>query len=131
MLANNVNKVLDDERKKSKILYNKIISLNPKIRFVTILDKDGRLMFGGQREGISNHLSPQNEKNSLRHALYAWKLRQGFSNQIGEAKYALAEYSKIKRITIPLDRNHLLYMTTEVDVDHNNLIEQILKIKDK
>jgi len=105
--------------------------ISPKIRFVTIFDKDGRLMFGGQREEISNHLSPQTEKDSLRHALDAWKLRQRFSNQIGEAKYALAEYTKIKRITIPLDADHLLYMTTEIDENHNDLIEQILKIKDQ
>ena len=124
-------KTLEDERNIFRILCERIMGLSPKIRFVTIIDSHGRLMHGGQREGISNYLSPQTEKDSLRHTLETWKLRAKFSNQIGEGKYALAEYAKIKRITIPLDKDHLLYMTTEVSENHNDLIEEILKIKER
>lgn len=107
------------------------MKLNLKIRFVTIIDFNGRLMFGGQREGISNYLSPQSEKESLRHAIDAWKTRDKFSNAIGEGKYAFAEYAKIKRITIPFDKNHLIFLTTEVDIDHDDLISNILDLINK
>jgi len=109
-------------------LYEDIIRMDSKIRFVTIIDNEGRLMRGGQREGISNYLSPDSEKQSLRHAIESWQLRSKFSNAIGKGKYAFAEYEKIKRITIPLDEKHLLYMTTEVDVDHNKIINEIIKM---
>ena len=104
------------------------MNLSSKIRFVTIIDFNGRLMFGGQREGISNYLNPQSERESLRHAIEAWKTRNKFSDAIGEGKYALVEYEKIKRITIPFDRNHLVFLTTEVDIDHNVLISNILDL---
>ncbi|MFQ5440292.1 MAG: hypothetical protein ACE5DL_02410 [Nitrosopumilaceae archaeon] len=133
MFENNLVKTqnLETERRKYRDIFNNIMNLSPKIRFLTIIDSEGRLMAGGQRDGISNYLSPQTEKESLRHAMDAWKLRQKFSNQIGDGIYALAKYSKIKRITIPFDRDHLLYMTTEVDENHDNLIENILRIKDR
>ena len=38
------------------------------------------------------------------------------------------EYEKIKRITFPLEGNHLLLVTTEVDADHNKIISNILSI---
>jgi hypothetical protein len=38
----------------------------------------------------------------------------------------MAEYEKIKRIIFPLEENHLLLVTTEVDADHNKIIGDIL-----
>ncbi|TBR23407.1 MAG: hypothetical protein EPO63_05770 [Candidatus Nitrosotenuis sp.] len=111
-----------------KNLYNNIMNLDSKIRFVTIVDTDGRLMFGGQREGLSNYLTPTEERESIRHAIEAWKLRMKFTGSIGAGKYAMAEYEKIKRITIPLDDKHIIYMTTEVEADHSTIINKILQM---
>ncbi len=107
-------------------LYDQIMRLDQKIRFVVIVDMEGRKMSGGQRDGISNHLSPEDERQSIRHAIDAWKLRMHFTGSIGKGKYAFAEYEKIKRITIPVDDKHLIYMTVEVDADHTKIIDEIL-----
>jgi len=40
----------------------------------------------------------------------------------------MAEYEKIKRITIPLDDDHLLLITTEVMADHAQIISNALKL---
>ncbi|MFY9300878.1 MAG: hypothetical protein WAO91_06790 [Candidatus Nitrosotenuis sp.] len=112
-----------------KNIYENIMNLDSKIRFVTIIDIEGRLMFGGQREGVTNYLTPSEERESIRHAIDAWKLRTKFSGSIGAGKYALAEYEKIKRITIPLDDKHIIYMTTEIEADHSAIIAEILKLK--
>jgi hypothetical protein len=40
----------------------------------------------------------------------------------------MAEYEKIKRITVPLDNDHLLLVTTEVQADHQNIIANVLKL---
>ena len=113
-----------------KKIYKEIMALDKSIRFVTIIDSEGRLMYGGQREGVTSYLKPDYQKDSLRHALDAWALRNRFSGSIGKGKYAFAEYEKIKRITIPLDEKHLIYLTTEVDTDHDKIIKQVLKIRD-
>ena len=39
----------------------------------------------------------------------------------------MAESEKIKRITFSLDPDHLLLMTTEVDIEHVKVIDIILK----
>ena len=119
---------LKNERAYFQKIYYEIMKLSSGIRFVTIVDFNGRLMWGGQREGISNYLNPQSEKESLRHTIQAWTIRNKFSDAIGKGKYALAEYEKIKRITIPIDKNHLIYLTTEVNVDHDKLITAILDL---
>ena len=105
-----------------------IMDIDPKIRFVTIIDMEGRLMAGGQREGVSNYLSPEEEQQSIRHAIETWKLRIHFTSSIGKGKYVLAEYEKIKRITIPIDDKHVIYMTSEVSADHSSIIANIQKL---
>jgi len=109
-------------------IYESIQNLDPKIRFITIVDYEGKLLSGGQREGISNHLKPEYQMESLVHAMDSWKLRDKFFDFIGKGKYAVAEYEKIKRITIPFEDKKIIYLTTEIDVDHNKLIEKIQNI---
>jgi hypothetical protein len=41
----------------------------------------------------------------------------------------LAEYEKVKRITMPLGENHLLYITTEVECNHSTLINMIRNLE--
>jgi len=110
-------------------VYNSIMNLDDKVRFVTILDKDGVILFGGQREGIQNYLSEDDQKKSIKHVTDAWFNRKQFSSGLGEGKYAMAEYEKVKRFTFPLkNSNHIVYITTEPDVDHYSFVEDVLKI---
>lgn len=89
----------------------------------------GEIRYGGEREGVSSLLTPAETKRSLLQALARWSLRNELARKIGRGKYAMAEYEKIKRITVPLDDTHLLLVTTEVDVDHMKIINGILKLK--
>ena len=117
-------------REKFYNLYNSIMNLDPKIRFVSILDKAGTILFGGQREGIQNYLSEEDQKKSIKHVTDAWFNRNQFSSGIGNGKYAMAEYDKVKRFTFPLHENHIIYITTEPEVDHCSFVDNILKIRD-
>ena len=110
-------------------IYKDITSLDPKIRLVTICDRNGITMFSQHREGIKNLLSPEESKKSIILAINAWKIRNELASKIGKGKYVLAEYEKIKRITMPLGDKHLLYVTTEVDADHSNVIRGVTKMK--
>jgi hypothetical protein len=110
-------------------LCKEILGLDPKIRYVGICDETGETKFGGQREGIENLLSSEETKRSNLQALARWALRNTLSPKVGKGRYAMAEYEKVKRITIPLeDNNHLLLVTTEVNADHSRIIQQVLKL---
>ena len=108
-------------------LYQDIMNLDPKIRLVTICDIDGRVMYSEHREGVKNLLTPEESKKSLELAVNAWKTRSELATKIGKGKYVLAEYEKIKRITMPLgdEEKHLLYITTEPEADQSNIIRGI------
>lgn len=110
-----------------KEIYSKLLNLEPKTRMVTVCDLEGKILFSEHREGVTNLLTPDESKRSLEMAVNAWKTRSQLANKIGKGKYVLAEYEKIKRITMPLDENHILYITTEVGADHNRIIGAIGK----
>jgi Family of unknown function (DUF6659) len=110
------------------ILCKEILDLDPKVRFAGICDDTGEIKYGGQREGIKNLLSPEETKRSNLQALARWGLRNVLAARIGKGKYAMAEYEKIKRITVPLEDDYLLLVTTEVEADHRSIINNVLKL---
>src|ERR687891_2560888 len=106
-------------------LYTDIMNIDPKIRLVTICDTNGKVMFSDHRQGVKNLLSPEESKESLELAVNSWKIRSKLAPKIGKGKYVLAEYEKIKRITMPLGESHLVYVTTELQANHANIISGI------
>ncbi|MDE1829243.1 MAG: hypothetical protein KGI25_02860 [Thaumarchaeota archaeon] len=112
-----------------KALFDKVMAIDPKIRFATIFNMKGDVLYSEHRKGVENFLSPEESKKSLQLAINAWKSRNEVSSKIGRGKYALVEYEKIKRITMPIDSDHILYITTDVEADHAPIIYRALRIK--
>ncbi|MDW0192473.1 MAG: hypothetical protein QN718_11120 [Nitrososphaeraceae archaeon] len=109
-------------------IHSDIMNLDPKIRMVTICDSSGKIMFSDHKPGVTNLLTPDESRKSLEMAVNAWKTRSQLANKIGKGHFVLAEYDKIKRITMPLGE-HLLYITTDVDADHSRILDGIRKIE--
>ena len=109
-------------------LYQDIMSLDGNIRMVTICDTDGKIIYSDHRPGVTNLLTPDESKKSLEMAVNAWKSRSQLAPKIGRGKYVLAEYEKIKRITMPFGEKHLVYVTTELQANHDNIISQITRL---
>ena len=108
-----------------KQIYEKVMGIDPLTRLVTICDRDGKIMYSGHREGVKNLLSEDESKRSLELAVNSWKIRSQLEPKIGKGRYVLAEYEKIRRITMPLDDNHLLHITTEGGADHLKIINRV------
>ncbi len=109
-------------------LLESILNLDPGVRYVIVIDSQGQLVSGGQREGNQNYLDPLDQQLSIKHALESWQLRIQFADKIGEAKFALAVYEKLRRYTVPIDPNHLLYITTEPDISYHTFMEDVLNL---
>jgi hypothetical protein len=109
-------------------LYQDIMSLDRNIRMVTICDTDGKIMHSDHRPGVSNLLTPDESRKSLEMAVNAWKSRSQLASKIGKGKYVLAEYEKIKRITMPFGDRHLVYVTAEPQANHANIISEITNL---
>jgi hypothetical protein len=108
-----------------KQFYEEMMKFDPTIRLITICDLNGKIMHSDHRQGVQNLLSPEESKKSLELAINAWKIRNELAPKIGRGRYVLAEYERIKRITMPLGDNHVLYMTTEVESDHAKIMDKV------
>jgi hypothetical protein len=106
--------------------YNKIckdiLNLDKKIRFAGICDDTGETIYGGMKEGLTSFLSPEETKKSVQLAIGRWGLRDALTPKTGRAKYAMAEYQKIKRVTIPLVDDYLLLVSMDLEADHRKII---------
>jgi hypothetical protein len=111
-----------------KKIYEDIMGFDPKIRLVTICSLDGKIMHSGHRQGVTNLLTPEESKKSLDLAINAWKTRSELAPKIGKGKFVLAEYEKIKRITMTLGNDHVLYITTEVQADDRGIIDKVRRL---
>ena len=114
---------------KIKQHYKDIVNIDPNIRLVTICDAEGKVMYSRHRQGVKNLLSSEESKESLEMAMTGWKIRSKLAPKIGKGKYVLAEYEKIKRITMPFGDDLLLYLTSEPQADHFNIINRIRKLE--
>jgi hypothetical protein len=109
-------------------LYESILRLDPKVRFVAILNLQGKLVHKGHRREIQSYLNSLDQMTSVQHALESWHLRSQYVEQIGLTKYAMAIYEKIRRYTVPIGQTHLLYITTEPDISHEMFMQDVLKL---
>jgi hypothetical protein len=119
----NISVVMDYKK-----IYEDIMNFDPKIRLVTICNLEGKIMHSGHRQGVTNLLTPEESKKSLDLAINAWKVRSELVPKIGKGRYVLAEYEKIKRITMPLGEEHVLYITTEVEADDRGIIDRVRRL---
>lgn len=94
-------------------LLNMLMDFNDSIRFAAVCDKDGEILWQSQRNGIKNIISLEDTKKTLKRALNAWQERSIITDKVGRGLYVIAAYEKIKRITIPLENNNLLFISVD------------------
>ena len=109
-------------------LCNDILELDPLIRFAAIINPEGARVSGGYRNNISSMLSPDEVNNSLHYAAKRWEARGTLAHRIGEAKYSVTEYEKVKQLTIPVNKKDLLLISTETNSDHVKIVNSILEL---
>ena len=109
-------------------LYADVLKIDSTIRYAAIQNEVGEKIYGGFRENIIPILSKDELKMMHYYANQRWKTRKIISHKIGNAKYAMAEYDKLKRITFPIDEKRMLMIATEINTDHTRVISKVLEL---
>ena len=109
-------------------LLNMILGEIPSSRIAIICDKDGNILWNSIRKDTSSYLTMDETKESLKRSIDSWKKRAELSFKIGNGRYAIVAYDKIKRITVPLPNDHLLFVSLEGEEFGN--IKNIMTIVD-
>lgn len=110
-------------------LVEKALKISPEIKFATVCNMLGEIKYSEHRSDAQNFLSKPERRKSIESATRAWSLRNEFASKIGKGEFVIAQYGKIKRIVIPLGNDHLLYMTTTKNADHNKITNKATKLK--
>jgi hypothetical protein len=110
-------------------LVEKALKLSPNIRFATVSNMLGEVKYSQHRKNASNLLTQRESLKSLESAARAWSIRNEFSSKIGKGEFVIAQYGKIARIVVPLDKDHLLYMTATKNADHIKIANKATKLK--
>ena len=98
---------------------DEILAFNVKIRYAAVYD------YGE----LHDKIRPETE-TSLSQAIYRWSTRKKTADKIGVPIFALAKYEKIYRITVPIGGAGLILITTELDVNVNEIVDKTLEIRD-
>jgi ribonucleotide monophosphatase NagD (HAD superfamily) len=104
-----MNKIMEKYEK----LLNMLMDFQPLVRFCAIFSKTGEIKWHSQRDGVENIIAMVDTKNSILRASKAWDARKELSLAgTGKGMYTITAYEKIKRITIPLDEDNILFIST-------------------
>jgi hypothetical protein len=103
---------------------NKIFSVNKDIRFTGIVDKSGKLVAGGMREGLESlddeiHLKRWLNQISIRREMY-----EMFDKLYGKTRFAYVEREKIKQVTFYLPVSTVL-ITLQPTVSTDSALKTI------
>ncbi len=107
---------------------SQILESSPKIRFATAYDEWAVRVGGGMRKGLTNLLSEHKENELVNLSIMDWKARKEMSQWLGKTIYTLAEYDKIKRFSFYLGDDNLLLVSSEKDVDTNQVVDSVIKL---
>jgi len=104
-----------------------ILSVDPKIRFVGVINERGRLVAGGMKENIVPLENEKDDEMLYMELALRVKMRKEFDKQLGHVNFALASRERALAISF-LINDDILYVVSEPDADYGALPKKILQI---
>jgi hypothetical protein len=102
---------------------NRLLTINPSLRFSGLVEKSGHLCASVIREGINEHLKGRNPEISYSQSAYIVELRKIFENELGSLKSVIYIYDKVVMFSIPI-KNHIVVFSTDRNINIETVFEQ-------
>lgn len=110
-------------------LCNDIFALSSTIRSAVVIDKTGKLVAGGMRQGIKSMEDKEDSQKLYVEFALRSVMREEFDKEFGRTIYSFSEREKIKLASFPLDDHHILRVSIEKEESHHSeIIDNIKKI---
>ena len=106
---------------------NSIYSIDPKIRFVGVINERGRLVAGGMKENVEPLENEKDDEMIFMELALRVKMRKEFDKQLGPVNFAMASRERALAISVIIN-NDILYVVSEPDTDYGTLPKKILEI---
>ena len=105
---------------------DEILALDPKIIHVAIYDGRYHAKFKNETSGF---FKEEEIKTSFSHAKNQWTCRKNIGCKIGEPRFTMSQYGKINRITFPISKECVIVVTTELHLDVNKFVDNIVDVR--
>ena len=109
-------------------LCRQVFDIDPALRFAGVIDKMGRLIAGGMRDGLAPLESIKDMDRLYVEFALRNAMRHEFDSEFGRTKYAMSERERIKIATFPLAGDNLLLISIERSAPHDRIISRILEL---
>ncbi|MDH3203935.1 MAG: hypothetical protein OEL81_04565 [Nitrosopumilus sp.] len=99
------------------------------IRFAGIVDKDGQLMAGGFKEGITPHEGDETKLQSFLEFVSKASIRKEYDESLGSINYLAARRDKAVLVSFPFPVTQiLLLISAEPTVNIESLAKKVVEI---
>ena len=106
---------------------NSILTVDPKIRFVGVINERGRLVAGGMKDNLEPLESEKDDEMLYMELALRVKMRKEFDKQLGCVNFAMASRERALAISVIIN-DDILYIVAEPDADYGTLPKKILEI---
>lgn len=116
--------------KKSKLLelVEDIIDLNPKMRFVAIIDLKGNIVESIMKSGKTSLKTQKEELHFCQQVAKRRKMRHEFDRPLGKIRYVHVERQKVTQLVI-YSKRKTIYFTVEPELSINKKLQLVVQIK--
>jgi len=105
----------------------KVMDIDPKIRFVGMINDKGRLIAGGMREDKKPLEDMRDDEMLFMELVLRTKMRREFDQQLGKVKFAMSYREKAIVMSFPLDE-YVMLVSAEKGLDFVDVPFKIIKI---
>ncbi len=107
-------------------LCQKVLELDPQVRFAGVANIKGILIAGGQKENIEKLLSDDDVSMSLHYAFQKRELYTNLAYKLGHERSSITEFEKVTMITLPINSQELFLVSTEPRADYLKIIDYVI-----
>ena len=111
-------------------MIKKIGKIHKKIRFVAIINKNGKIIKTEMRDEVPSLLKTKNEEKFCQDVTVRRKMREEFDKSLGKVRFVNVERENISQIVM-YAKNKSLFVTVEPEIsikDKNQIISQLKKL---
>jgi hypothetical protein len=109
-------------------IVEKIVALDPNMRFASIIDLNGNILEGIMNQGKTSLESQQQEEHFCKQVAKRRKMRKEFDRQLGKVRYVHVEREKVTQFAIYTKRK-IVFVTLEPELSIQRKMRVVNSIK--
>ena len=109
---------MDKNQKFNQVISN-IFRVNSKIRYVSIIDLDGRIIASEMKSDLQSLLKKTNEEKFCEHVAIRRRMRHEFDKKLGKVNFIHVERENITQLVL-YSKSYSFFITIEPEITSNS-----------